>query len=158
VLTPSETSQLATTISSGIPNMIAHHKNKTFATFLAAIFGGMGLHRFYLHGKKDRAGWLHFAAIPLSLIGVLFKPEQPLIFTAMPLMVSALAGLIAALAIGLTPDEKWDVEHNSNSGRQSNSGWLLILLLVATFGAGTTALIAAIARTFDLLFTGGAYG
>ncbi|MGH8807494.1 MAG: NINE protein [Noviherbaspirillum sp.] len=138
--------------------MIAHHKNKTFATFLAAVFGGLGLHRFYLHGKKDLAGWLHFATAPLSLLGVLLKPEQPVMFTVMPLIVSGLASLIAALVIGLTPDEKWDSTHNRAAGRQSRSGWLLIILLVITFGAGATAFIAAIARTFDLLFTGGAYG
>jgi len=138
--------------------MIARHKNKTFATFLAAIFGSVGLHRLYLYGGKDHAGWLHFAALPLSLFGILLKPEQPIIFMAMPLIFSGVTGLIATLAIGLTPDEKWDAKHNSKSGRQSNSGWLLVILLVITFGIGTTAFIAAIARTFDLLFTGGAYG
>jgi hypothetical protein len=33
-----------------------------------------------------------------------------------------------------------------------------VVLLVLTFGGGAIAVIAAIARTFDLLFTGGAYG
>lgn len=116
--------------------MTTTHKNKTLATFLAAIFGGLGAHRFYLHGKQDVWAWVHILIFPLSVF----------------------AGFIEALVIGLTPDDKWDEAHNKNSGRQSSSGWPLAVLLVLTFGGGAIAVIAAIARTFDLLFTGGAYG
>ena len=116
--------------------MTTRHKNKTFTTFLAAIFGGLGAHRFYLHGKRDKWAWMHVLLFPLSVF----------------------AGFIEALVIGLTPDEKWDETHNRDSGRKSDSGWPLAVLLVLTFGGGAVALIAAIARTFDLLFTGGAYG
>jgi hypothetical protein len=116
--------------------MTTTHKNKTLATFLAAIFGGLGAHRFYLHGKKDIWAWVHLLLFPLSVF----------------------AGFIEALVIGLTPDDKWDEAHNKDSGRQSDSGWPLAVLLVLTFGGGAIAVIAAIARTFDLLFTGGAYG
>jgi hypothetical protein len=58
----------------------------------------------------------------------------------------------------LTADEKWDATHNAKSGQQSDSGWPLAVLLVLAFGTGAIAVIAAIARTVDLLFTGGAYG
>lgn len=112
------------------------HKNKTFACFLAAVFGGIGAHRFYLYGKKDVRAWVHVALFPLSVF----------------------AGLIEALVIGLTPDDKWDVIYNPESAYKSESGWPLAVLLVLTFGGGAIAIIAAIARTFDLLFTGGAYG
>jgi TM2 domain-containing membrane protein YozV len=114
----------------------ATHKNKTIATVLAALLGGLGAHRFYLYGAKDRRALLYVLLFPISIF----------------------AGFIAALSIGLTPDEKWDATHNINSGHDSNSGWLVILIVIATFAFGTTALIAAIARSFDLLFTGGAYG
>ena len=116
--------------------MPAAHKNKTLATLLAAVLGGFGAHRFYLHGRKDRRAWLYVLLFPLSVF----------------------AGFIAALVIGLTPDERWDAQHNADSGRSSESGWTVILIVIATFGIGTTLLIAAIARTFDLLYTGGAYG
>ena len=112
------------------------HKNKTLATFLAGVLGGLGAHRFYLYGKKDKLAWLHIVLFPLSIF----------------------AGFIAALVIGLTPDEKWDALHNPASGRESDSGWAVVLIVIATFCIGTTLLIAAIARTFDLLYTGGAYG
>jgi TM2 domain-containing membrane protein YozV len=116
--------------------MSSSHKNKTFATLLAFALGGLGAHRFYLYGKKDRWAWVHVFLFPLSVY----------------------AGFIEALVLGLTPDEKWDAEHNPASGRQSESGWPLVLLLVLTLGVGAVAVIATLARTFDLLYTGGAYG
>lgn len=112
------------------------HKNKTLATLLAGVLGGLGAHRFYLYGRKDKLAWLHVILFPLSIF----------------------AGFIAALVIGLTLDEKWDSLHNSQSGAESTSGWAVVLIVIATFGIGTTLLIATIARAFDLLYTGGAYG
>lgn len=112
------------------------HKNKTLAALLASLLGGVGAHRFYLHGKKDLWAWVHVILFPLSIF----------------------AGFIGALVIGLTPDEKWDAEKNPASGKQSDSGWPVIFIVVLTFGFGATALIATIARVFDLLYTGGAYG
>ena len=42
-------------------------KNKTLATLLALLGGPVGLHRFYLHGLRDRWGW--FMPVP-TLVGV----------------------------------------------------------------------------------------
>lgn len=136
----------------------ARHKNKTLTTLLAALFGSLGAHRFYLKGKQDVWGWLHLVSLPLSGVIISLLPNQPLLFTAFPLVISLLAALIEALVLGLTQDEQWDAYYNSGSGRQSNSGWPLALLLVLTVGSGAVILIAVIARTLDLLFTGGAYG
>ena len=138
--------------------MTIRHKNKTFATLLASVFGAIGMHRLYLYGRSDRWAWVHFLSLPLSLLASRLWPEQPWLFTHGPLVVSALAGFLEALVIGLTPDEQWDAVHNPASGRTSASNWPLAVLLVLTLGVGTTALIATIARLFDLLYTGGAYG
>jgi len=119
--------------------MTLRHKNKTLATFLAAVAGIFGAHRFYLYGRNDKGAWLYLLFSPLIL---------PTVFT----------GFIAALQIGLMPDEKWDCLHNHSSGKISNSGWLVVWIVIATFSGGTTLLIAVLARTFDLLYTGGAYG
>jgi hypothetical protein len=134
------------------------HKNKTLATLLALVFGAIGLHRFYLFGKRDAWGWLHFATLPLSGLLMLGRPDAQPFFTAAPLVISALAGCLEALIIGLASDDKWDARHNPQSPRQSRSGWPLVFLLVLSLAVGAVGLIAAIARTFDLLFTGGAYG
>lgn len=138
--------------------MPSKHKNKTIATLLALTLGGLGMHRFYLGGLQDRWGWLHLSAVPLSL-GLMYAGNgSPFIFAASPLILSILAGFLEALVLGLTSDEKWDARRNPHSGRKSSSGWPLAILLVLTLGVGATALIAMLARTFDILFTGGAYG
>jgi TM2 domain-containing membrane protein YozV len=138
--------------------MAVRHKNKTLSTLLAFILGGLGIHRFYLHGVKDPWAWLHLSTAPLSALLWASAPGQHLLFVAAPLVISILAGFIETLVIGLTPDEQWDAAYNRDSGRQSDSGWPVVLLLVLTLGGGATALIATLARTFDLLFTGGSYG
>jgi len=116
--------------------MAAAHKNKTLAALLAALLGGLGAHRFYLFGKKDLRAWIYVLLFPLSVF----------------------AGFLAALVIGLTPDDKWDARFNPHSGRASHSGWAVILLVILTFALGSTAVIAVLARMLDLYLTGGAYG
>ncbi|MDN4053196.1 TM2 domain-containing protein [Massilia sp. YIM B02763] len=134
------------------------HKNKTVATALAFVLGGLGIHRFYLRGAVDRLGLLHVCSIPIA--GIVYgagRAPNPF-WVLLPLIVSWLVGFIEALVIGLTPDEKWDARHNAASGRKSRSHWVLAVLLVLTMLVGTTGLIATISRLFDLLYTGGAYG
>lgn len=138
--------------------MARMHKNKTFTTLLALTLGGLGIHRFYLGGLQDRWGWLHLSSVPLSLGLMYAGGDLPAIFTVSPLILSILVGFLEALVLGLVPDEKWDAQHNRDSGRQSDSGWPLAVLLVLTLGIGSTALIATLARSFDILLTGGAYG
>ena len=85
-------------------------------------------------------------------------PGAPLLFTLMPLVTSALIGALAALVMGTTPDDKWDSQYNPLSQKQSVSTWPLALILVLVLAIGAGSLIAVIARSFDLFFTGGAYG
>lgn len=134
------------------------HKNKTFASLLAVLLGGLGVHRFYLRGGLDRLGLLHLCAVPITGMVYGVAPDADPFFKVLPLLVSWLVAFLEALIIGLTSDEKWDAAHNPASGRASQSNWILALLLVATMLVGCTALIATIARLFDLLYTGGAYG
>jgi hypothetical protein len=138
--------------------MAKPHKNKTLATLLALVLGGVGAHRFYLKGGTDRLGLLHVCSIPVAgLVYGLGHAPNPF-WVLLPVLVSCIAGFIEALVIGLTPDEKWDAAHNAASGRRSDSNWLVVLLLVATLMVGATTLIGTIARLFDLLYTGGSFG
>ena len=134
------------------------HKNKTLATFLAFVFGAIGVHRFYLRGPVDRLGILHVCCLPLTgmVYGLGHAPN--LFWVLLPLLVSAIVGFIEALVIGVTPDEKWDARHNGGSGRTSQTSWVVALLLVLTMLVGTTTLIGTMSRLFDLIYTGGAYG
>ncbi len=137
---------------------MSQHKNKTFATALAFLLGGLGAHRFYLKGSVDRLGLLHICSLPAAgLVYGLGHAPNPF-WVLLPLILSWLVGFGEALILGLTPDEKWDARYNRNSGRRSASHWFVILLVVVTMLVGTTALIATISRLFDLLYTGGAYG
>nr|WP_181259401.1 TM2 domain-containing protein [Pseudoduganella armeniaca] len=138
--------------------MQTKHKNKTLASLLAFVLGGVGAHRFYLGGRSDRWGWLHAAALPACGIVMTAAPGADWYFWYLPLTLSMLAGFLEALVLGLTPDDRWDARHNASSGRTSTSRWPLAIILVATLMVGAGMLIATIARLFDLLYTGGAYG
>ncbi|MEW6021660.1 MAG: NINE protein [Pseudomonadota bacterium] len=134
-------------------------KNKTLATVLALALGGLGAHRFYLHGGVDRLGVLHACSLPVA--GLVYTQTDGgvnVFYALLPLLVSYIVAFIAALAIGLTPDEKWDARFNADTGRRTQSNWILAVLLVATLMVGATVLIATISRLFDLMYTGGAYG
>jgi uncharacterized membrane protein YidH (DUF202 family) len=134
------------------------HKNKTLATALAFLLGGLGIHRFYLKGSVDRIGLLHLCSVPVAgLVYGLGHGPNPF-YVLLPILISCIAGFIEALVIGLTPDERWDAVHNGASGRSSRSAWPLALLLVLTMLVGATVVIATLSRLFDLLYTGGAYG
>ena len=137
--------------------MAVRHKNKTFATLLALLLGGFGAHRFYLKGSVDRLGLLHVCSIPVT--GILWGAVHPHPFyVILPILLSYIVGFVGGLIIGLTPDEAWDAQYNKGSGRTTRSNWMLPLLLVVILAVGAIVLIGAIARVFDLLYTGGAYG
>jgi TM2 domain-containing membrane protein YozV len=138
--------------------MSVSHKNKTFATLLAAVAGGIGLHRFYLRGLEDKWGWLHAASLLGCAAVFALWPKADPYFLLLPLVLSILVGILEALVLGLMPDEKWDATFNPGSGKQSDSRWPLAMVLVASLMFGAFGLIAAIARLFDLLYTGGIYG
>lgn len=134
------------------------HKNKTLATLLASALGATGLHRLYLRGFGDRLAWLHFALLAIALLLLALAPSINLFYRLLPVIVSMIAGFLQALVLGLMPDETFDAAFNAGSDGRSDSRWPLALLLVATMLVGATVLISTMARLFDLLYTGGAYG
>ena len=85
------------------------HKNKTLATALALTLGGLGAHRFYLHGNVDRIGLLYACSLPVAgLVYSQTEGSMDVFFALLPLLLSYIVAFIAALVIGLTPDEQWD--------------------------------------------------
>lgn len=136
------------------------HKSKTLTTLLAALFGGIGAHRFYLHGWRDFWGWNYLIAFILFLSAIsLMRTHQSLPILVLAIFpFSVYAGLIEALIIGVTPDEKWDAAHNPHSAGKTTSKWPIAVILVLSFALCFTAMIASIARVTDLYLTGGAFG
>jgi TM2 domain-containing membrane protein YozV len=134
------------------------HKNKTAAALLALVLGWGGIHRAYLRGAADKWALLHLACVPAAALVLFLAPQANLFYQLLPLIVSYIGALLGGLVIGLMADEKFDVRYNAASGGRSDSRWPLALILVLTMLVGATVLIATIARLFDLLYTGGAYG
>jgi len=138
--------------------MSTPHKNKTLATLLALLLGGVGAHRFYLKGSVDKLGLAHLACFPIAGLIYGLLPEANWFYKLLPVLLSYCVGFIEALVIGLTPDDKWDARVNPASGRQSASQWPLALLLVGTMLVGATVAIATMSRTHPTHYTGGADG
>ena len=118
-------------------------KSKTAATWIALIGGGLGLHRFYLHGWRDVVGWLHPLPFALGAWGVwralAFGQDDRLSWALIPLLGVVLAAAMAmAIAYGLTPDDGWDARHNPGRPASTKSGWAAVLgaVLGLFFGAG----------------------
>lgn len=138
--------------------MTTQHKNKTLATALACLAGGLGAHRFYLKSSVDRLGLLHVCCLPVAgLVYGIGRGPNPF-WVLLPILVSCIVGWIEALVIGLTPDDKWDARYNPGAERASQSNWVVVLIVILTTLVGATAVIGTISRMFDLLYTGGAYG
>jgi membrane associated rhomboid family serine protease len=140
--------------------MIAVPKNKTIASFVCAFVGALGLHRFYLYGRKDVFGWVYLGAstLYLALLAASFQHESLAITVARLFPISVFVAAIETLVIGLTDDAKWDQRHNAQVLIQSRSRWPLILLMVLTLLITYTGFIASLARAIDLLYTGGSFG
>lgn len=137
---------------------ISKHKNKTLTVLICLLFGSLGAHRFYLYGKRDNLAWLHFMSLPVSLLISKLYFNLNFFITFGPWMLSFLISILMCLVLGLKSDEHWDAQFNRHSGTQSASSWPLAILLVFSVGLGAISLLFVMARGFDLLYTGGAYG
>ena len=142
------------------PLLSSKHKSKTTTTLLAVLLGGTGAHRFYLYGRKDFWAWIYFFAFILFILTLFIAQTSNSIALNMLSLfpIPVFAAWIEALAIGLTPDEKWDAKHNELSAQQSDSRWSIVILVVLTFACTFTTIVISMARMTDLFLTGGAYG
>ena len=124
-------------------------KSKTLATWLAFLFGGVGAHRFYLHGTHDRWGWLHLPPTLLGLWGVqrmlAFGQDDRLAWLLIPILGLMLSGaMLTAIVYGLMPDEKWNQRHNPGGPVQA-SGWGVVFGVILALLLGAGILMATIA-------------
>lgn len=128
----------------------ARHRSKTLATWIAVVGGGLGLHRFYLHGWRDGWGWLHPLPFALGAWGVrraqTLGQDDALSWALIPLLGLVLAqAMLAAIVYGLTSDERWDARHNAGDARRSASGWGVVLGVVVALFLGSGVLMATLA-------------
>lgn len=128
-------------------------KNKTLAVWLAALFGSMGLHRFYLRGLGDWIGWLHPMAASLGWWGVdrilTYGQDDKLSWVLVPFLgTSIAAGCLAAIVFALSDREKWNRWFNGGTDPDAPSGatnWLTVGALVFSLLLGTIAFMGSLA-------------
>ena len=102
------------------------------------IGGSLGLHRFYLHGFRDRWGWLFVWPTLVGLYGVQrmrqLGGDDHLAWALIPLLGLTLAiGMFSAIVYGLTPDERWNARFNP-TGPQHHMGWATVIGVGARAG------------------------
>lgn len=125
------------------------YRSKSLATWLAVIGGSVGLHRFYLHGRRDLLGWLHPMPTLLGLYGIYRARElgqdDQLSWLLIPLLGLTVAqAMLMAILYGLTPDEQWDGRHNPGAPVHA-TGWLPVVGVIAALMLGAGVLMATIA-------------
>ncbi|MEY4753748.1 MAG: hypothetical protein RJA44_1423 [Pseudomonadota bacterium] len=132
-------------------------KSKTLATWIALIGGGLGLHRFYLHGLGNLLGWLHPLLTLLGVFGLQrvqqFGQDDRLAWLLLPLGgLSLSAAMLQAIVYGLSSDAKWDARHNAGRTGTPASGWGAVIGVVLALLLGATALLSTITVSFQRYF------
>ncbi len=124
-------------------------RSKSLATWLAVIGGTLGLHRFYLYGRRDLAGWLHFLPTLFGLAGVqrmrAFGQDDRVAWVLIPvlgLMISI--AMLTAIVYGLTPDDKWAARHNPGQPTHP-TGWTPVLGVIVALLLGASVLMGTVA-------------
>ncbi len=125
------------------------YKSKGLATWIALIGGSLGLHRWYLYGRRDALAWLHLAPTLAGLAGVQrmleLGQDDRLAWLLLPLLgLMLVQAALCAIVYGLLPDERWDARHNPGAPVHA-TGWGPVLGVIAALIVGATALMATIA-------------
>lgn len=129
-------------------------KSKTLATWLAVLGGPIGLHRFYLHGWRDLAGWLFPLPTLAGALGVLrmqaLGQDDHLAWLLIPLLGLTIAvGMLTAIVYGLTPDAKWAARWRQP---ERATGWGPVLGAIVALMVGGAVLMGTLAFSIQKFF------
>ena len=134
-------------------------KNKTLATWLAFIFGQLGVHRLYLFGFKDKLAWLHPVLAAIGWYGIYrvrrFGQDDQLAWLLVPVLGFLLAATaITAIYYGLSSLEKWNAAHNPQQldAPAGQTNWLVMIGVIFSLLVGATVLMSSIAFSFQRYF------
>lgn len=125
------------------------HRHKTRAGLLALFGGTLGLHRLYLRAPY----WWAYPMICLPALGWALRNtpwfRHPGFFVLALVMVITLA---EAIRFSLMADERWDAQHNPESGQSSANRWgpilVAILGLICAAMLGMTTMAIALEGLF----------
>ena len=134
----------------------ARARSRAVATWLALLGGGLGLHRFYLHGSRDLWAWLHPWPTLVGAYGFWRMREFGVDDARGSLLVPILGAMLAAtmlqaIVYGLTSDERWAARHGAASAAIQR-GWLTYFGVVVALAVGTSVAVATIAFTAQRYF------
>jgi hypothetical protein len=146
-----------TRITAGLHNAAMSSKNKTIATWLAFLGGGLGLHRFYLKGLGDVWAWLHPIPTALGVYGFervkLHGVDDPLSWVLIPLWGFHFAHTaLVAIVYGLSSPEKWNAKYAVDAPEQGQTNWLTVGAIVLSLMVGATVLMASLVYSFQRYF------
>ena len=135
-------------------------KSKTIATWLAFLGGPLGLHRFYLYGLGDWAGWLFPIPTALGIYGIervqQLGQDDQLSWILIPLLGFTLAACaLRAILYGLMDAKTWNQRFNPSQpidNRAGNTHWGTIFGVALALLVGATVLMASIAYSFQHYF------
>lgn len=132
------------------------YKSKTLATWLALLGGTLGLHRLYLHGRRDVLAWLHPLPTAAGLVGVQrmldLGQDDRVAWLLLPLLgLMLVQAALCAIVYALTADALWDARRNPGTPVQATS-WGPVLGAIAALVVGATALMATIAFSAQRYF------
>ena len=135
---------------------VGARRSKTLATWLAIVGGGLGLHRFYLHGARDPWAWLHPWPTLLGAYGFWrmreFGVDDARGSLLVPLLgVMLAATMLQAIVYGLTSDERWAARHGAAAAALQR-GWLTYAGVIIALAVGTSVAITTIAFTAQRYF------
>lgn len=134
------------------------HRSKAVAAWLALVGGGLGLHRFYLYGKRDLLAWLHPWPTLAGAYGFWrmreFGVDDAVGGRLVPVLGMMLAAtMLTAIVYGLTSDSRWQARHGcAHPYAASPSPWPAIAAVVIALAVGATVTMATIAFTAQRYF------
>jgi hypothetical protein len=131
-------------------------RSRAVATWLALLAGGLGVHRFYVHGGRDVWAWLHPWPTLAGAYGFWRMREFGVDDATGSLLVPFLglmlaATMLQAIVYGLTSDERWAARHGAASAAVQR-GWLTYVGVIVALAVGTSIAVTTIAFTAQRFF------
>lgn len=129
--------------------MSSRTRSKTLAAWAAVLTGFLGGHAFYLRGWLSPWGWAHWPFTMAGIVGAqrvqAFGIDDRLSWVLLPLGgLSIAAAMLAAIVIGLMPDDRWDARVNAGQGTSRPSGWAAVIAVIIALLIGAVALLSSI--------------